>query len=196
MRHVEPRYPGCHFVSKDKWHKDFHLLLISGIGVRKMPEQEPFLLLELDPETDANHNDPQKTTKPPISMAEPETHQQKTSVNRMPHEAIRSRPHEFMPLLESDIAAPVAGQRPARLDRHEQSKYADQNSQDPRPICLRNQCQIHWQRQSFVNQQKPAQADWSPMTQSGQQALPFRRRLHSLCADGPIQENNPARDDD
>src|SRR5258708_2413810 len=38
----------CAF-SNNKWHQRLHLFLISRIVVRKMPQQKPFLLLELDP---------------------------------------------------------------------------------------------------------------------------------------------------
>ena len=50
-------------MSKNEWHKCSHLLLISGIGVGKMPEQEPFFLPDLDPKTDDHERDSQKATQ-------------------------------------------------------------------------------------------------------------------------------------
>jgi hypothetical protein len=45
-----------------KRYEGFHLFLVNRVLLGEMPQHQPFLLLEFDPEADAHHNETQPGT--------------------------------------------------------------------------------------------------------------------------------------
>lgn len=120
--------------SKDEWHQRLHLFLVSWIIVGKMPQQEPFFLREFDPKTDGDHRDGQTAVQLAVGDGRAKAHHQQARVNGMARKTIRPRPHQFVALLESDVAAPISRERPACPDGHPQTIHADGGTDEQCPV--------------------------------------------------------------
>src|SRR5882762_8847190 len=106
--------PSSAVSSEKERHERLYPASVGRIFVGKVPQQERFFLLEFNPKPGAQEEKSEPGTKLAGRDGRCQAHQENARVNGVPHEPVWPGLHEFMSLFESDRAAPVAGQHPAR----------------------------------------------------------------------------------
>lgn len=132
-----------------------------------MPDQQAFLLAQFDPKTKARRQQAENAAQLAKINRRAKDHHQQASVNRMAHDVIRSRPDQFMVLLESDIAAPVASERPTRPKREDQSTGTNRGPDELGKKRARKNLPTHWRLPFRKRQRPPAERNRNAMRQRG-----------------------------
>ena len=98
--------------SDDKRDEGLYAGLVGGVIVREVARHKRILLLELEPEAKAQDQKSEPASKLTYLNSRPKAHQENTRIDGMPHVLVRTGLDELMSLLEGDLAAPIARQRP------------------------------------------------------------------------------------
>lgn len=162
-----------------------------------MLEHDRFLLLELDPNSDAYNYRAQPVMQPSKLDGRRKTHDKNPCVDGMTDKPVRPGLYQFVSLLKPDVAAPVAGERPAGPYRNAQPNHANRRANPWREEGVWRESEIPWIRHIDFCHGECADDHRNTVGQGGRIALALSRGLDGEPIDEPIdQQGQPARKND
>ena len=162
-----------------------------------MLEHEGFLLFELYPNARGDENQAEPAMEPAKLKGGRGTHQKYAGVNRMTHKAIETGFNELMSLLESNVAAPISRERPARPQADEQAEDANGRSHNAGRVIAGCERIIPGERHVKFTYCDRTRNHQDAIGQGGTVALALRGGLNPKRTDEPIdREDGPTTQND
>src|SRR5215469_15967614 len=99
-----------------EWHQRFHSAFVIEVRVPELLGHERFFKPQFEPPAESGEWQRQQRSQLSLDQRSAENRQEKTRVNGVANNGIRSRLNQLVLLLDGDAATPIAAQEQTRPD--------------------------------------------------------------------------------